>query len=429
MPEQDDRLSDELQDYYRQMAQQPAPDVLGRVMMSTDRRPARMRTWGAIGGGLLAAAAVAGVIVLAFANHGTGSPVAPGHSSTPGPSVGPTSTPTVASTNTVAPTQPVVVGPAVHGFVPTDVTAISANQWWVLGYDGPTCTSAACTRIVHTNDGGHTFASIPTPPVAPASGSEQAVRLRFADGANGWLVSASGVVWVTHSGGAQWTADSNAYTVTALEASAGAVYAVECKGTGGQTCIVERSATAQDSWSILGASGGHGQLSRLSVNGTHLWVAIASPAGGPGWILSSSDSGQNFTMQTACPSALGFANLYATSSSVLWATCATGTEASAYHSVDGGQQFTQLAAPLMLANFASIAGVSSTTAVIGAQALFRTTDGGHTFATVENNQSQWTIVGFTTSVNGFAFALNGSGHSQLWRSNDAGAHWYAVQFP
>ena len=85
MPEQDDRLSDELQDYYQQMTQQPAPDVLGRVMMSTDRRAARMRTWGAIGGGLLAAAAVAGVIVLAFANHGTGTGVAPGHSSTSGP--------------------------------------------------------------------------------------------------------------------------------------------------------------------------------------------------------------------------------------------------------------------------------------------------------------------------------------------------------
>jgi photosystem II stability/assembly factor-like uncharacterized protein len=83
----------------------------------------------------------------------------------------------------------------------------------------------------------------------------------------------------------------------------------------------------------------------------------------------------------------------------------------------------------MLANFASIAGVSSTTAVIGAQELLRTTDGGQNFATVENNQSQWTIVGFTTSVNGFAFAVNSAGHSQLWRSNDAGAHWYMVQFP
>jgi len=39
MPDQNDRLSDELQDYYRQMTHQPAPDVLGKVMLSTDRRP------------------------------------------------------------------------------------------------------------------------------------------------------------------------------------------------------------------------------------------------------------------------------------------------------------------------------------------------------------------------------------------------------
>jgi hypothetical protein len=25
--------------------------------------------------------------------------------------------------------------------------------------------------------------------------------------------------------------------------------------------------------------------------------------------------------------------------------------------------------------------------------------------------------------------VNSAGHSQLWRSNDAGAHWYMVQFP
>jgi photosystem II stability/assembly factor-like uncharacterized protein len=426
MSEHDDRLSDELQDYYSQMTQQPAPDVLGRVMASTDRRAARMRRWGAIGGGALAVAAVAGVIVLAFANHGTPSGVAPGHSSTPGPTVGPTSTPT-APTNTVVPTQPVPVGPAVHGFVPTDVTAISADQWWVLGYDVPTCSSASCTRILHTDDGGHTFASIPVPSVAPAQGSEQAVRLRFADGANGWVVGATGVVWATHDGGAHWTADSNAGSVSDLEASGGAVYAVAC--VGGQSCTVERSAAGQDGWSALPASAGHGQLNHLTVNGSHLWVAIDSSAGGLGWVLASPDRGQHFSMQTVCPSELGFASVYAVSSSVLWATCVTGTEAAAFQSVDGGQQFTQLPGPVMLANFASIAGVSSTTAVIGAQALLRTTDGGQSFTTVESNQSHWTIVGFTTSVNGFAFAVTGSDHSQLWRTNDAGAQWYVVQFP
>jgi photosystem II stability/assembly factor-like uncharacterized protein len=421
MSEHDDRLSDELQDYYRQMTQQPAPDVLARVLMSTDRRAARMRTWGAIGGGALAAAAVAGVIVLALANHGTGTGVAPGHSSTPGPTPGPTSTPT----NTAAPTQPVLVGPAVRGFVPTDVTAIGANHWWVLGYDGPTCSSASCTRILQTSDGGHTFASIPAPPVAPGVQGKP-VRLRFAGPADAWVVSSYGVVWATHDGGGHWVQDTGTGFVTDLEASGGSVYVVAC--TGASSCTVERSPAGHDSWTTLSASDGHGSLGHLSVNGSNLWVAIASPAGGPGWLLASSDSGQHFTMQTACPSALGYANDYAVDASTLWATCATGTEASAFRSVNGGQQFTQVAAP-PIANSATIAGVSSSTAVIGAQALLRTTDGGQTFATVEGTQAQWTMVGFTTSVNGFAFALTGSRQSELWRTNDAGAHWYMVQFP
>lgn len=427
MPDQNDHLSDDLRDYYRRMSRQPAPDVLGRVMLSTDRRAARIRTWGAIGGGALAAAAVAGVIVVALVTHNTSGGVAPGHSSTPAPTAGPTSTPTITPTSTVAPTQPVVVGPPVHGFVPTDVTAISANRWWVLGHDGPACSSASCTRILHTSDGGHTFASIPTPPVAPAQGSEQAVRLRFADASDGWVVSASGVVWATHDGGAQWVADSKAGTVVDLEAS-GDVYAVAC--VSGRTCTVERSAARQDSWSTLSQSAGHGQLNHLTVNGAHVWVAIASPAGGLGWLLASTDGGQTFVMQTACPSALGFANAYAVSSTVLWATCATGTQAQAFRSVDGGQQFTQLTATLSLPNFASIAGVSSQTAVIGGQGLLRTTNGGQTFTTVENSQTQWTVVGFTTSVNGFALEhTQPLGQLALWRTNDIGAHWHMVQFP
>jgi photosystem II stability/assembly factor-like uncharacterized protein len=133
-------------------------------------------------------------------------------------------------------------------------------------------------------------------------------------------------------------------------------------------------------------------------------------------------------MQTACPAALGYANDYVVDANTLWATCATGTEASAFRSVDGGQQFTQLTAPLSLPNFASIAGVSSTTAVIGGGTLQRTTNGGQTFTTVQGSQAQWTVVGFTTQVNGFAFALPSSGQFELWRTNDAGASWYRVQF-
>ncbi|MDQ6855813.1 MAG: hypothetical protein M3Z57_01910, partial [Candidatus Dormibacteraeota bacterium] len=362
MPDHDDELSAALREYYRRMEQQPAPDVTGRVLMSVDTRARRTRRWGVIGGGVVAAAAVAVVVVVALANHNQPTVPSPAHSATAAPALSPT--PTVGLPTATG--APVAAGPAVHGFVPTDVTAVSAGEWWVLGYDGTSCTSASCTRIVHTSDGGRTFSSIPVPPVAPASTSQQADHLRFADALDGWLVSGTGTVWETHDGGAQWASDSGAGPVVDLEASGSAVYAIQCVPD--QTCIVEQSpTTGQDSWSVVSPSGGYGHLNHLNVHGTHIWAAIESPGGAPGLLLTSADGGKSFSEHTVCPSALGFANLYAGSSSVLWATCATGMQASAFRSLDGGQHFAQLSAPMSLPNFASIAGPSATMAVVAGQ--------------------------------------------------------------
>lgn len=424
MTDEDDRLDAQLREYYAQLASQPAPDVTRQVMAATDARATLVRRLTAVGGGVAVAAAATAVVVLALVNHAAPARGTPATSLTPAPSP----TQSVAATPTPAPVFP--VGPPVQGFIPSDVTAISAGQWWVLGYDGASCSSASCTRILHTTDGGQSFASIPVPPIAPAQGGRQAVRLRFADPGNGWVVSSTGSVWATHDGGSTWVQDGAAGSVTDLEASGGAVYAVRCAGSPvpAETCTLERSASNQDNWTLLPSSSGHGSLGGLNVNGAHVWVAIYSSAGGPGTALASTDGGQHFGIQTVCPSALGFANIYAVDASVLWATCATGTQATTVRSVDGGQHFAGVGHP-GIANFATIAGVSSTTAVIGAQALVRTVDGGQTYATVEDNQTQWSVVGFTTSNNGFAFDLQTSGQRALWRTNDAGAHWYKVQFP
>lgn len=424
MPDNDDRLLSELRAYYVQLAERPVPDLTERIRLSTDIHARRRRQIVAFGGALVAAAAVAAVIVIALVSHNSPTGVAPAHSATPAPTVAPT--PTVApATATPGPTQTVPVGPAAHGFLPTDVTAVSAAQWWVLGYDGPSCASPGCARILHTTDGGQSFASIPMPPVAPAQpGQGPADRLRFADPLNGWLVNNSGAVWATHDGGGHWAQQGAAGPVVDLEASDGAVFAITCAA--GPTCTLERSPAGQDSWSLLPASSGHGQLAGLMVNGTHLWMVTGT--GSTPYLLASADGGQSFTNQTVCQDTLGIAGVYAVNASVLWATCATGTQAAVFQSVDGGQHFTRLGAP-GIANFASIAGVSSTTAVIGAQALLRTSDGGQTFANVEDNQTQWRIVGFTTSTNGFAFDTETSSRFALWRTDDAGAHWHQVQFP
>ncbi len=426
MSDHHEDLTSALQDYYRAVAQQPAPDVTERVLMSADRRAVRIRRFTAIGGGALAAAAVGVVVAVAFVNHNQGSPVAPGHSATPAPTASAAPSPSSAPVTPSMPNSPpFAAGLPVRGFVPTDVTAISSDEWWVLGFNGPSCSSADCTRIVHTTDGGVHVTSIPAPPVAPAQNGQQALRLRFADTADGWVVDARGSIWATHDGGQRWTKIDDSRRVTDLEASTGSVDAISCLGT---SCVIEQSPAGQDSWMVLRASEGTSRLGHLNVNGSDVWATDESPAGGPGHIVASTDSGQSFIRYVICPSALGFPDLYADDSSTLWATCATGTQSVAYRSTDGGQSFTQLPGSVSLPNFATIAGVSQSTAVIAGQGLIRTTDGGHTFATVKSSQSQWTIVGFTTPQDGFAFDI-GSAQSQLWRTDDAGAHWRRVTFP
>jgi photosystem II stability/assembly factor-like uncharacterized protein len=418
MTDNDERLDAQLREYYAQLAQQPAPDLTGRVMASADTRAARVRRLTAVGGALAVAAAAVVLVVVALANHGVSPRTTPANSSTPQPN--PTATPAV------TPQAPVVpVGPPVQGFIPSDVTAVSAGQWWVMGYDGASCSSASCTRILHTGDGGHTFESIPTPPVAPGQAAPPFNNLRFADPLDGWMYTGPGALWATHDGGGHWTSDARAGRVTDLEASGGYVYAVACAQ--GDSCLLERSPTGQDVWSVLPTASGSGALGHLNVNGPHIWVVPGGQGGTS--LLASGDDGQHFTTNPVCPGLVGIASLSAVDPTVLWATCVTGTQAVALRSVDGGAHFTTLPRSLMLANFASIGGVSSTTAVIGAQALLRTVDGGLSFATVEDNHTQWSVVGFTTSVNGFVLDTESSTQRALWRTNDSGAHWYKVQFP
>ncbi|HEX4580334.1 MAG TPA: hypothetical protein VH498_10085 [Candidatus Dormibacteraeota bacterium] len=417
MTDHDDRLASELREYYAQLARQPAPDVTGRVMAAADSRALRLRRLSGIGGGMVAAAAAVAVVVLALANHGAPSTTHPASSPTPLTNPSPTVTP--------EPAPVIPVGPPVQGFIASDVTAISAQQWWVIGYDGASCSSASCTRIVHTTDGGQTFGSLPTPPVAPGQNGQQHNGMRFADAVDGWVFTASGALWATHDGGGHWTNDGGAGRVTDLEASGGYVYVIACAQA--TSCVLERSPAGQDAWSTLAIPAGSGTLGHLNVNGSHVWLVPGGQGGTS--LLVSADGGGHFSTDSVCTRDVGIVSVYAVNSSTVWATCATGTQASALRSVDGGQHFSVVAGSPRLANFASVGGVSSTEAVIGAQALFRTVDGGQTFATVEDNQTQWSMVGFTTSSNGFVFDVDASGQRALWRSNDAGAHWYRVQFP
>jgi hypothetical protein len=317
---------------------------------------------------------------------------------------------------------PALLGPAVEDFVPSDVTAVSANEWWVLGSDGAGCAGASCTRILHTLDDGQAFTSIPTPPAAVNG-------LRFRDPLDGWAFSAT-TVWSTHDGGATWSGTTLAGPLTELETSGDYVYVIVDAADPGDDWTLDRSPTTSDGWQVIANFKGE-QPTNLSVHGNDLWLSLSSGLGvNQVWV--SSDDAAQFTQTSICPGATGLVGLYAATTQDLWAACSTGSSDSVWRSIDGGQTFTDVASetgPLPV--WDSIAGTSASSAVLAGPRLQLTLDGGESFQSVQDNGDDWTIVGFTTDEDGFALSYSDSSYAQpngLWRTEDAGAQWYEVQF-
>jgi len=366
---------------------------------------------------------------------------------------GPTTHPSVSLAPTLGVGPPVT---AADGFLPEDVTAVSSDQWWVLGFDTAGCTGAACTRILATVDGGQTFASLTTPAAAVTG-------LRFRDPEDGWAYSST-TVWSTHDGGAEWSATGfPGLDIEDLETSGSYVYAIACSSTTGASsvCSLERSPVASDGWRqlpippdllasvqvdagpVLTAASGQGDLATpmyLNVHGNDLWMAVSGGAG-DNRVLRSTDDGESFSEAPICPGAGGITSLYDVSPSVVWAVCYSSALQEPWLSVDGGATFSALPAGAEpTSSLAGIAATSASNAVVAGDSLLLTTDGGSTFQTLYDNGSHWSIVGFTTSADGFAFSssttpevTDPSGRLgpalTIWRTVDGGAAWYQLLFP
>lgn len=333
-------------------------------------------------------------------------------------------------------------GPVPAGFVPQSFTAVSDSTYWVLG-TAP-CAAGTCPTLVRTTDGGASFVSIPAPSLSPSAGQQATVR--FADSRDGFVFVSDGPspsFFTTHDGGASWHAQSLG-DVLSFAAGAGTAFVVtgQCGGSGCSNDTLRRSPVGSDTWS----SGPlpftpDGPNVDLEAHGTSLWLlgtptSANSPHGGV--LARSSDGGRTFTVgQSPCVPGLG-GHLAATSATNLWALCPTGTEAGAWRSTDGGVTFTGLRTP-PLNNSAVIAPASADVAVLSPNdstgALLRTTDGGATWAPVDEAGAKfWVWIGFTDGQVGAAVVQTGSQSeggalpSALWRTTDAGAHWSVVHF-
>jgi photosystem II stability/assembly factor-like uncharacterized protein len=376
---------------------------------------------------LAAAAVVAAVVAIVLGNvhPGKPQPTAAGTKPSSAAQSGP-STVTPPKTTTAAPPATLPV----H-FAPQSFTAISELTWWLLGAGTGPCPSAVkapCGSIIQTTNGGRAFTAIRAPAaslVTAESGTSGYSEVRFADANNGFAYGPN--LYVTHNGGASWHQVDIGGTVTDLAISGGQVFATVEPTTGSGKLM--HAPVSSDAWSAVGAAGD--VSGGLWVQGSDLIVQSGTGTGIGTNVLVSGDGGQSFTAHPA-PSP-GLPCLFAAPTPpVVWARCATGMDSGVWRSSDGGANFTAVVSTgLSLPNSAPFAAASSSTAVVGYQQLYRTTNDGSTWNQTGPTGIRWAYLGFTDATHGVAlgFAGQNATDERLYYTTDAGQTYHRVSLP
>jgi photosystem II stability/assembly factor-like uncharacterized protein len=406
---------------------------LGGAPRPPGSRPPRRRSEALA---FLAAAAVAvAVVAIVVLNVGTGKP---DRTSAAAAAAGRTSSTATTAQSTHSLTETLSVSPSPKPplpaqFSPQSFTAISELTWWLLGSEP--CSPAAqapCAGILQTTDGGRTFTATKAPAAAFSNsgvGTTGYSQLRFADGENGFAYAPD--LYATHDGGTTWHPVDVGGDVIDLAISDGEVYAI-VSPTGSDSGRLMRSPVGQDQWTPVAAAG---EVSGgLWVLGTEVIVQSGSGGGYGSDLLVSQNGGESFSRQPA-PSPGLPCDFQAQSPQTIWAQCATGTESGVWYSHDYVTGFATAHGSGLppLPNSAVFGAASDTTAVVGYQQLYRTSDTGRTWTpTGPSGIAQWTYIGFTDSTHGVALGYVGSiaqANQRLYYTTDGGQTYHPVPLP
>ncbi len=359
------------------------------------------------------------------------------------------------------------VGSVPAGFSPVSFSAVSASQWWILGW--APCGSYSCPTVLETTDGGTSFVALPAPggPYDGKAGTYPAVsQIRFANPQDGWVFDPD--LYATHDGGEHWSEIRLSGSVLSLAAGLDSVFALvappynPCSHTA--TCSPStphpelwRAVPSSNDWQPDVAAGC--VSGGLAVHQRQVWVmnCADTPDGaaiGSG-LLHSGNSGGTFSLEAQPTDSLP-CQYRPVSDSVVWDYCSGGHFMFAGISTDGGAHFTATAdsqaSPTAdgCPNGSSLIAASVERAVaacnLPGDPLLLTVNQGVTWTVVEravNPSSEWKPIGFTTTQVGYAFLSGPSSSSavppacrpgtagcadtvQLWRTLDGGSTWQQV---
>ena len=349
-------------------------------------------------------------------------------------------TSSLAATASTATTSPVTgTGPR-GGVIPADFqpgsfTAVSLDEWWLLGTARCLTGTGTCGAIVRTTDAGSRFVGIPSPPVGPSD----VTQLRFANALVGYAFDPE--LWETTNGGTSWAKIATPGSVAELETADGEAYALTCPAGFAkcQSMDLLRSSVGRRGWRKVSTPVKLGYGAQFAVNGSDLYLLSGNEP--PLVLLYSADKAATFAKRVdpCYPGLGGRVTAAANGSPVLWAACPTGTMAEVKLSGNGARSWRMGTPGGAFPNSVGIAAASASDALVwpGPETngpiatLDRTTNRGASYSAVISTSSFSTVVwaGFSDPARAYALIQKGNAPdatTHLYESKDGGVAWHRV---
>ncbi len=328
------------------------------------------------------------------------------------------------------------------GFKPASVTFVSTTQGFVLGVQ--TCAAGSCATLASTADGGATWSYVGAVPAAITGSNPAVSKVRFATKNDGWAFGPQ--LWSTHDGGRTWSHQETPGPVSDVEASGGVAYALEAS-CGTPPCIqgdrLLQTPVSTDGWAAVSGPKLADGAGSIAPHGNTVWVVVNGSETSTFDMIVGGSSWHRLANPCAASGAnLGLVGVAPVTTSDLFELCAgdpgAGSETKVVlFSSDGGAHATATSAAPSRGGLASGIAAASTAVVAvpaasGASFVYRSADGGHTWATPLNQGDGgvgYFDVGFTTATQGVAVYGNpAQGNSSLLMTHDAGVTWKPVTF-